>query len=89
MKLDDLFRYLIESGGSDLIMRTRARPSIRVDGQVRFASETEVSPSMAQDLFDRLRNQGRRLHTHAGRADEPHRELSRIRRRQQLRAQAA
>jgi len=54
MKIDDLFRYLIESGGSDLIMRTRARPSIRVDGRVRFATETEVSPSMAQDLFDRV-----------------------------------
>ncbi len=54
MKLDDLFRHLVESRGSDLIMRTKARPSIRVDGRVRFASDIEVSPSMSQDLFDRV-----------------------------------
>ncbi len=52
MKVDELFRHLVDSQGSDLIVRTRARPSIRVDGKVRFASDVEVSPSMAQELFD-------------------------------------
>ena len=54
MRVEDLFRHLVESNGSDLVLRTRARPSIRVDGRVRFASDIEFSPSMAQQLFDQV-----------------------------------
>ncbi len=54
MQLDDLFRHLVESGGSDLIIRTKGRPSVRVDGKVRFVSDIEVTASMAQELFDRV-----------------------------------
>jgi twitching motility protein PilT len=70
MKLDDLFRHLVDSRGSDLILRTKARPSIRVDGMVRFASDTAVTPSMAQELFDRVLDSRQQDHFfRAGEAD--------------------
>jgi len=53
MKPEDLFRHLVERQGSDLIVRVGGRPSIRVDGKVRFVADRPVSPALAQETFDR------------------------------------
>ena len=54
MRTEDLFRHLVEAQGSDLIIRTGARPSMRIDGKVRFLSDIPVSPALAQEMFDRV-----------------------------------
>ncbi len=54
MQLENLFQLLVECNGSDLIVRTRANPSIRVDGKIRFVPDFVVAPAMAQELFDRV-----------------------------------
>jgi twitching motility protein PilT len=54
MKADDLFRHLVKAQGSDLIVRVSGRPSIRVDGKVRFVSDDIVTASVAQELFTRV-----------------------------------
>jgi twitching motility protein PilT len=54
MRAEELFRHLVEAQGSDLILRTNARPSVRVDGQVRFVSEIPLTPALAQEIFERV-----------------------------------
>ncbi|MCE9635961.1 MAG: PilT/PilU family type 4a pilus ATPase [Planctomycetes bacterium] len=54
MRPEDLIRHLVQAQGSDLIIRTNARPSVRIDGKVRFVSDIPVSPSLAQEFFDRI-----------------------------------
>jgi twitching motility protein PilT len=54
MEADDLFRSLVQAEGSDLIVRVNGRPSIRVDGRVRFVSDEVVPAAVAQELFERL-----------------------------------
>jgi twitching motility protein PilT len=51
MKADDLFRHLVKAQGSDLIVRVAGRPSVRVDGKVRFVSEEVVTAAAAQEIF--------------------------------------
>jgi twitching motility protein PilT len=57
MRLEELFRHVVSAQGSDLIVRTGNRPSVRVDGKVRFISETPVAPALAQEIFDRVLDQ--------------------------------
>lgn len=54
MRADELFRHLVQAQGSDLILRTNARPSVRVDGLVRFVSDIPFSPALAQEMFERV-----------------------------------
>jgi twitching motility protein PilT len=54
MKPDELFRHLVQAQGSDLIVRVNGRPSIRVDGKVRFISDIPVAPALAQEIFERV-----------------------------------
>lgn len=54
MGIDELFASLVEAGGSDLIVRTLGRPSIRVHGEVRFLSNIPTSPTLCQQLFERI-----------------------------------
>ena len=54
MKADDLFRHLVQAQGSDLIVRVNGRPSIRLDGKVRFISDIPVSAALAQEVFERV-----------------------------------
>ena len=54
MKADDLFRHLVEVQGSDLIVRVNGRPSIRLDGKVRFVSDIPVTPAVGQEIFERV-----------------------------------
>ena len=57
MKPDELFRHMVQAGGSDLIVRTLGRPSIRVDGRVRFLSDIPVTPAFAQEMLDQILDQ--------------------------------
>jgi len=54
MKADDLFRHLVKLQGSDLIVRVGGRPSVRVDGKVRFVTESPVPAATAQEIFTRV-----------------------------------
>ncbi len=54
MRVEDLFRCLVDAGGSDLILRTGGKPSIRMDGRVRFVSDAGFPQKSAQELFDRV-----------------------------------
>jgi twitching motility protein PilT len=54
MKPEELFQRLIDAQGSDLIVRVNGRPSIRVDGKLRFISETPVTPALAQEFFEQV-----------------------------------
>src|SRR5882724_4035470 len=54
MKADDLFRHLVKAQGSDLIVRVGGRPSVRVDGKVRFITESPVPAATAQEIFARV-----------------------------------
>ena len=54
MEIDEIFRQLVKAQGSDLIVRVNGRPSIRVDGQVKFLDDTPVSAALAQELFERV-----------------------------------
>lgn len=50
--IEELFRNLVEAGGSDLIVRALGRPSIRVHGEVRFLSNIPSTPALCQQLFE-------------------------------------
>lgn len=54
MRAEELFRHLVQAQGSDLILRTNQRPSIRVNGSVGFVSDIPVTPALAQEIFDRV-----------------------------------
>jgi twitching motility protein PilT len=52
MRPEDLFHRLVQSHGSDLILRVGGRPSIRVDGTVEFISDVPVTPALAQQTLE-------------------------------------
>jgi twitching motility protein PilT len=54
MRPEDLFRHLVQAQGSDLIVRVNGRPSIRLDGRVRFISDVPCTPALAQEIFERV-----------------------------------
>lgn len=54
MRPDDLFRHLVSAQGSDLIVRTGEKPSVRVDGRVRFVSDVPTPETVTQELFERV-----------------------------------
>jgi twitching motility protein PilT len=54
MRLEDLFRHVVDAGGSDLILRTTGRPSMRVNGEVRFLSDILLKPAMAEEILKRV-----------------------------------
>jgi twitching motility protein PilT len=82
MKADELFRHLVQVQGSDLIVRVNGRPSVRVDGRVRFISDVPVTAALAQELFDRVLDaRGREHFVKTGEADSAYEiaELGRFR----------
>ena len=54
MNPEDLFRHLVQAQGSDLIVRVNGRPSIRLDGKVRFISDIPATPALVQEIFERV-----------------------------------
>lgn len=54
MHLEELFRHVVDAGGSDLILRTNGRPSMRVNGDVRFLSDIKLKPQMAEEIMKRV-----------------------------------
>ena len=48
------FKYMVAQEASDLFLKANSRPSIRVDGQVRFISENALTPENMWDIYDNL-----------------------------------
>ena len=50
MDTRELFRILVQAGGSDLIIKSGGYPAMRVQGRIKFVSETVVPPAFADAL---------------------------------------
>jgi len=50
MDTRELFRILVQAGGSDLIIKSGGYPAMRVQGRIKFVSETIVPPAFADAL---------------------------------------
>ncbi len=62
MTPEELLQQLVQSSGSDLIVGTNRRPSVRVDGKVWFVADTPVDPALSQELFDRILDEHQQEH---------------------------
>jgi twitching motility protein PilT len=51
MDIVDLMKQALNIGASDLHLVVGIPPSIRVDGQIGFLKERELTPDDTQDLF--------------------------------------
>ena len=54
MDIRELFRILVKEKGSDLVIKADGCPAMRVQGSVKFVSETRVPESFAQSLADQV-----------------------------------
>ncbi|MFQ5766195.1 MAG: hypothetical protein ACE5GT_14840, partial [Rhodospirillales bacterium] len=54
MDYHELFRLLVKEQGSDLIIKANGWPAMRVQGQIKFLSESRVPPAFAQALADKV-----------------------------------
>jgi twitching motility protein PilT len=54
MDFRELFRILVKEQGSDLIIKAGGCPAMRVQGRVKFVSETPVPDVFAQALADKV-----------------------------------
>ena len=54
MEYRELFRILVKEQGSDLIIKANGCPAMRVQGQIKFVSESKVPPQFAQNLADQV-----------------------------------
>lgn len=50
MDTRELFRILVQANGSDLIIKSGAWPAVRVQGRIKFVSESRVPPAFAETL---------------------------------------
>ena len=51
LDLDRLFRIMVSEKASDLILKTGSCPAIRVDGRIRFISDTKIEPRFSQQVL--------------------------------------
>jgi len=54
MDTRELFRILVKERGSDLIIRSQACPAMRVQGQIKFISETRVPEAFTRALAEEV-----------------------------------
>ncbi|MCU0722553.1 MAG: type IV pili twitching motility protein PilT, partial [Planctomycetes bacterium] len=54
MHVDDYFRFMVENGASDLFLKAGSRPSMRVDGRVKFIENEESTPEFCREVFQRI-----------------------------------
>ena len=54
MDYRELFRILVKERGSDLIIKANGCPAMRVQGRIKFVSETKVPPPFAKNLADQV-----------------------------------
>lgn len=54
MDIENLFRHVVDAGGSDLLLRVNGRPSMRVDGRVRFLSDIVLTARMADKILGQV-----------------------------------
>ena len=54
MDIRELFRILVKEKGSDLIIKADGCPAMRVQGAVKFVSETRIPEAFAQALADKV-----------------------------------
>jgi len=50
MDTRELFKILVQAQGSDLIIKSGGWPAMRVQGRIKFVSETRVPPAFAETL---------------------------------------
>jgi twitching motility protein PilT len=62
LKSEELFRHLVKEQGSDLILRVNGKPSVRIDGKVRFVSDIAMTSAAAQELFEKVLDQRQQDH---------------------------
>ncbi len=53
-KVEDFFKLMVEQNASDFFIKTGSRPSIRVDGTIRFIDPQETSEAVCHDLFRKV-----------------------------------
>ena len=54
MQTHELFKILVKEQASDLIIKTNACPAIRVQGRIKFISETRIPEAFAESLADQV-----------------------------------
>ena len=50
----ELFKILVKERGSDLIIKTNACPAMRVDGRIKYLSESRVPEAFARALLEEV-----------------------------------
>ena len=54
METRELFRILVKEKGSDLIIKSNGCPAMRVQGKVKFVSESPVPEPFLQGLLEEV-----------------------------------
>jgi len=54
MEAKDYFRLMVDQNASDLFLKVGSRPSMRIDGRIRFVGGGDVTPDFCRDLFKTL-----------------------------------
>ena len=54
MDYRELFRILVKEQGSDLIIKSNGCPAMRVQGKIKFVSESRIPPAFAEALADQV-----------------------------------
>ncbi|MHC5037623.1 MAG: type IV pilus twitching motility protein PilT [Planctomycetota bacterium] len=51
MEVEDYFKFMVDQKASDLFLKTGSRPSVRVDGRIRFISGDESDEGFCHKVF--------------------------------------
>ena len=51
MEVTDYFRLMVDQKASDLFIKTGSRPSIRVDGRIRFVDAEVTTDAFCREIF--------------------------------------
>jgi twitching motility protein PilT len=54
MEVNDYFRLMVDQNASDLFLKVGSRPSIRVDGRIRFVGGGDTTPEFCREVFRKI-----------------------------------
>ncbi len=54
MEVEDYFRLMVDQKASDLFLKSGSRPSMRVDGKIRFIDSEETTGAFCREVFRRI-----------------------------------
>lgn len=70
ISLEDILRWMVRDGGSDLILKTGGLPAVRVHGLIRYLSDERLTLEFTQQLLGQILDQkSRDLFERIGQAD--------------------